>query len=371
MKQSLGRIIGLVMMLNTMVLGMHYQWSVLESPQSLRVGQSGVIRYACSFEGSAAEYSTKLKLIDSPQYATSILSEKSQVTKGKRTDTIDLLVTPKTSGALTMQMRATIRYTSPGAVENTVLGRDNLSKDDIKEEEVQLPVVSIKAEENNAALTGNITMETRVDSTSVRAHEPIHLSIIIKGSGNLDKFTPYTLNISRVKIFAEPPQKLFSPSKDGFTGEIRQEFALVAEKPYVIPPVSLNVFDTAQKRPKILQSAPVSIEISEGYNPSSLLDPPDVKDFAALKQYVLYGFLVLIGMALGQGARWAWKHRPRRRKKQWWDKIKTQKELILMLALDGDKRYEKILIDLETNAINLDEAKNKLNKLTSINKVKV
>lgn len=371
MKQSLGRVIGLALMLNTMVWGMHYQWSVLESPQSLRVGQSGVVSYTCTFEGSAPEYSTKLKLVNSPLYTTSVLSENSSVVQGKRTDTIDLLITPKTSGKIEVRTKANVRYTSPGAIENTVLGRDNLSKDDIKEEEVQLPVVSILAEENNAALTGNITMEARVDSKSVRAHAPVHLSIIIKGSGNLDQFTPYTLNISGVKIFAEPPQKLFSPSKDGFSGEIRQEFALIAEKPYVIPPVSLNVFDTAERRPKILQSVPVPIEISEGYNPSSLLDAPEVKDTAALKRYVLYSLLVLIGVALGQGSRWVWKHRPRRRKKQWWDKIKTQKELIIMLALNGDKRFEKILIELETNAIDLNEAKNKLNKLTSINEVKI
>lgn len=365
MRRSLGRIIVLIVMLNAMVFGMSYQWRVVESPQSLRVGQSGVVRYACTFEGSAAEYSTKLNLVDNPLYRTSVLSENSRVVQGKRIDTIDLLVTPKMSGTMKVKMRAIIRYTSPGAIENTVLGRDNLSREDISEEEVTLPVVSIRSQENSAALTGNITMEARVDHTTVRAHEPIHLSVIIKGSGNLEQFIPYELNISGVKIFSEPPQKLFTPSSDGVEGEIRQEFALVAEKSYVIPPLTLSLFDTVHNQSKVLKSEPIEIEINEGYDPASLLETPDMSDTATLKRYALYIFLIAVGVVLSEGARRLWKFRPRRKIKRFWERAKSTKELTLMLALSGDKRYEAIISALESNTIRLSEAKKKLSTLTT------
>lgn len=371
MRRSLGRIIVWTFILHSTLWGMNYHWSVVDAPASLRVGQSGVIRYACTFDGSAAEYSTKLKLVDSPQYITSVLSEKSQVTKGKRTETIDLLITPKTSGTLTIQMRATIRYTSPGAVENTVLGRDNLSREDVSENEVSLPLVTLRAEENSAALTGNITMEAHVDQTTGRAHEPIHLSVIIKGSGNLEKFIPYELNISGVRVFAEPPQKLLSPSSDGVAGEIRQEFALVSEKSYLIPPFSLSVFDTLHNRSVLLKSEPIRVEVSDGYDPASLLDTPDLSDRATLKRYAYNVGLIILGVILGEVIRRLWKIRPRRKIKQFWESAKTPKELVMILSLSGDKRYEAIIDELEAGKILLGEAKKKLDTLSTDKKVTV
>jgi len=366
MKRSLGRIIVLIVIFNTTVFGMSYQWRVVEAPQSLRVGQSGVIRYSCTFDKSDAEYSAKLQLADNPRYSASILSEKSRVVQGKRIDMIDLLMTPKSVGIIDVRMKALIRYTPSGAIENTVLGRDNISRDDIEEEEAVLPVVTIRAQENSAALTGHISLEARVDQTKVRAHEPVHLSIIIKGSGNLERFVPYELNISGVRIFAEPPQKLLTPSSDGVEGEIRQEFALVAEKPYGIPPFTLSVFDTSSNKAKMLTTQMIHIDVSEGYAISNLLDPPNLSNTATLKRYALYTALVIFGMMMGEGFRRVWKYRPRRKVKQFWERAKNTKELILMLALSGDKRYESIIGKLETGKIGLADAKKKLDNIDNM-----
>jgi hypothetical protein len=214
-------------------------------------------------------------------------------------------------------------------------------------------------------------MEARVDRTKVRSHEPLHLSIIIKGSGNLEQFIPYELNISGVRVFAEPPQKSLSPSKDGFEGEVRQEFALVAEKSYVIPPFTLNLFDTVHNQSKLLKSEQIRVEINEGYDPSSLLDAPDLSDISTLKRYGYNLLLILFGIVLGEVGRRIWKHRPRRKTAQFWERAKNTKELILILALSGDKRYETIITALESNTIRLSEAKKKLSTLTTEKEVKL
>ena len=307
MKQSLGRSIVWIFLLHSALWGMNYHWNVTQSPPSLRVGQSGVVRYTCTFEGSAPEYSTKLKQSDSPSYSTSVLSEKTQVVQGKRIDTIDLLVTPKEAGTLNVAMKAIVRYTSPGAIENTVLGRDNLSREDISETLSTLPAITIRAEQNSAALTGNITMEARVDQATVHAHEPTHFSVIIKGSGNLEQFVPFELNISGVRVFSEPPKQLVSPSVDGVEGEIHQEFALVADKAYVIPALTLSIFDTVHNRPVVLKSEAIPIEVKEGYDPVALLDTPDLSDMATLKRYAYNAGWVVLGILLAEVTRWLWK----------------------------------------------------------------
>lgn len=367
MKRSLGRILFLWFVSTGLAWGATYQWRVVKSPASLQVGQSGVVRYECAFDGTAAEYSVKLQFGENSAYKAAMLAENDRVVQGRRIETLDVLITPKTAGSLDVHMGAVVRFTTLGAIENTVLGRDNVGKDDIVEEKVTLPSITIQAKENTAALTGNITLEARADHASVRAHEPVHLTILVRGSGNLDQFIPYELNISGVKVFAEPPLMSINPSPEGYEGEIRQEFALVAEKSYVIAPLSLNVFDTAQNRLETLHTAPIHIEVGEGYEYSALLDPPDLSDRSALKRYALYASLVLAGAVAGETVRKLWKMRPRRRKKEFWDQAKTSKELVQSLSLKGDKRYDEIIRRLEEESLGLSEAKKKLSTLHAEN----
>ena len=204
----------------------------------------------------------------------------------------------------------------------------------------------------------------------VRAHEPVHLSLYLRGSGNLDRFVPYELNISGVRVFAEPAQKNLTPSSEGFEGEIRQEFALVAQKNFTIPPFSLSVFDTAARKPVILKTSPIAVEVGEGYESAMLLDPPDLSDTATQKRYALYAALVLLGAILSEALRRLWKLRPRRRAKRFWDGAKTSKELAMLLALSGEKRFEEVIAALEAETIGLREAKKKLSTLTSDNEDK-
>ena len=61
--------------------------------------------------------------------------------------------------------------------------------------------------------------------------------------------------------------------------------------------------------------------------------------------------------------------RPRRKRKQFYDDAKTTKELVMLLALTGEKHYEPMIGELEAGSIELREAKKKLDKLTTDKKV--
>jgi hypothetical protein len=173
-----------------------------------------------------------------------------------------------------------------------------------------------------------------------------------------------------VNIFAEEPMRDISPDTAGFSGEIRQEFALVSSKSFIIPSITIDVFDTSTQKIKRLQSEAAAIEVVQGYERSNLLDPPALRDWSGWMRYTLYTGLVMAGVALGEAVRRLWKLRPRRKAKRFWDEAKTSKELVMLLSLSGEKRYEEVIELLESGRVDLREAKKRLNILFHNDSVK-
>lgn len=360
MKRSLGSVMILALLLAETLWGGGYQWRVLEAPKSLYVKQSGVIRYECAFSDSAGEYVIDFKPQGNERYDASILTQSDRIVSGKRVQSFDVLITPKEAGELNVVLYALVRHTTFASIENATIGRDNVRKYDFNDANVSLPATRIEAKANGSALSGQISMEVKIDKRSVIAREPVHVSLYLRGKGNLDQFTPYELNISGVSVFAEAPRKNLSPSPEGFEGEVRQEFALVSDKSFVIPSLSIEVFDPVTQKRKLLKSEAVSIEVAEGFEQNNLLDPPQISDWSGWKRYALYAALMVLGALLYEGIRRGLKYLPRRRKKRFYDGAKTTKELMMVLALSGEKRYDALIAQLEAGELNVREAKKKL-----------
>jgi len=369
MKRSLGKLIAL-MILSVSGWGATYQWKMLEAPQSLYVQQSGVVRYECTFSTSAADYTIDFKPSGNESYKASILTQRDQIIKGKRIQTFDVLITPLKEGNIEIVLEALIRHTTFASIENASIGRDNVKKYDFDDEKAQLPKVMITAKPNSAALSGELTLEVNIDKRSAVAHEPVHVSLFLRGKGNLDQYVPYELNISGVNVFAEEPTRDITPDTAGFTGEIRQEFALVSSKSFIIPSITIDVFDTSTQKIKRLQSEAVAIEVAQGFERSNLLDPPALRDWSGWMRYTLYAGLVIAGVVLGEAVRRLWKLRPRRKRKQFYDDAKTTKELVMLLSLSGEKRYDEVIGLLESGRVDLLEAKKRLSILSHYNSVK-
>ena len=182
MKLSLGKLIGLIGIFSVSYLqAATYQWSVLDAPKQLFVQQSGVIRYECVFNDSAAEYTIDFKPKNTQQYSASILTQRDRIVLGKRIQTFDVLITPKQEGVAQIKFDALIRHTTFASIENATIGRDNVKKYDFNDEIVHLPSVSIDSLPSKGNLTGNFELVVEVDKKSVIAHEPLHLSIYLKG----------------------------------------------------------------------------------------------------------------------------------------------------------------------------------------------
>lgn len=365
MKQSLGRIGLLWLLVVSYAYGAQYTWSVLKAPKELHVGEGAVVRYQCLFDTSAGDYTVVFKPLGSQGYKASMVTQDDHVSDGKRILQFDVLITPTAAGIVTVNLDAMIRHTTFASIEDASIGRDNVRKYDFNDEKAILPAVKIMALANTADLSGEITFAVQVDKLKVRAHEPVHLSLYVRGRGNLDQFVPYELNISGVKSFSEPAYKELILNEEGYEGEIRQEFALVADKSYVIAPFSLSVFDTKTHTSKILRSQPITIEVQKGYAASNLLDAPDLSDKNAWKRYGVYALFVVLGGILTETSRWLWAHRPVRKRKMFWDTAASAKELSVILSLRTDVRYEEVIGMLDEGKLTLQEAKKRLNEIMS------
>ena len=366
MKQSLGKIGLLWLLIVGSVNAAQYQWSVLIAPKELHVGEGAVVRYQCLFDTSAGDYTVVFKPTGSKGYKASMITQDDHVRNGKRILQFDVLITPVVAGDISVNLEALIRHTTFASIEDASIGRDNVRKYDFNDETVLLPSVKIKSVANTADLSGEITLQVSADKAKVRAHEPVHLSLYVRGHGNLDQFIPYDLNISGVRSFSEPAHKELSLNENGYEGEIRQEFALVSDKSYVIPPFSLRVFDTKNHKSKIIRSQPITIEVEKGYVRGNLLDTPDVSDKKSWKRYGLYALFVLLGAAMTEMLRWVWKHRPRKKAKAFWDTAATAKELSVLLAMKNDPLYGDIVQMLDEGTITVHEAKKKLRSLIRV-----
>jgi hypothetical protein len=363
MKRNLGSIIALVTLFFSPLWG-NYEWKLLDHPTTLNVGQSGLVRYACAFDGSASEYSIQLLLESTPHYTTSLLNQHTTMVKGKRIEIVELLITPKIAGKLTLSPNARVRFTALGAVENTVLGRDNLSKEDIINTQTHLPPLTIDTRANGVALNGHFTLDVHTDTQTLHPYQPLHLRITLKGAGNFDALPLFDLNLSEVKQFLQPPQKSLTPSQEGFVGEVTQSFALVSSHPYTIPALHLSYFDTTTQKIITLSTQPIPITIDDaGYTPDALLDAPLPLPKSNLLRYLIYGGLIALGVVLGEAVRWVWHHRPKRRQRFFWDNASDAKSLIILLSLRPQKRYDAIITALESGTMGVRDAKRALKEI--------
>lgn len=370
MRQSLGRLLLLFLLMMGTSDAAQYQWSVLKAPKELYIGEGAVVRYQCLFDGSAGDYTVVFKPTDSKSYKASMVTQDDHVINGKRILQFDVLITPVSAGILDIKLDALMRHTTFGSIENASIGRDNVKKYDFNDEKAMMPTVKITAKDNTADLSGEITFAVQVDKVKVRSHEPVHLSLYVRGRGNLNEFIPFELNISGVKHFSEPAYRDLSLGENGYEGEIRQEFALVADKNYVIPPFSVSVFDTKTHTNKILRSQPISIEVEKGFVANNLLDAPQLNGYGDWKRYGWYALFVLLGVMLAEVTRWLWAHCPRRKSKEFWDSATTAKELSILLSLRGESQYAQIIQMLDEGKLTLSEAKKRLRETMSTNEGK-
>ncbi len=113
---------------------------------------------------------------------------------------------------------------------------------------------------------GQFGLTATVDRKTIPAGEAVTLKLRLAGSGNLRTATeaPH-LSIPGVKVY--PPSSRTLPARGAAKGGTSAEwdFVVVPSEPgsLVIPPVSLEVFDTAEKKLVVKSSGPITLTVEE------------------------------------------------------------------------------------------------------------
>ncbi len=124
--------------------------------------------------------------------------------------------------------------------------------------------IKIKALPDDAQIYGDFSIEAKVDKKEVQANKPLHLTLTIKGSGNIEDIDKFNINIPDAIVYADEPTIDTHIEGDKSVGEFREKIAIVADHNYTIPSLSLKYYDSSDKKIKTIQTKPIPIKVIGG-----------------------------------------------------------------------------------------------------------
>ncbi len=179
--------------------------------------------------------------------------------------------------------------------------------------------LDIKPLPNNLELYGDFKITAHVDKTKVHANKPINLTIKVSGKGNIDDIKKFNIDLDDVIVYADEPKITSNLQGNMYGGEFEQKIALIGDRNFTIPSISLEYFDKETNKTKTINTKPIDIEVTgsatknsnpkptiEVANKSLLEKPAPTTDIQKVKtepishedSHIKYLFL-LIGLILG------------------------------------------------------------------------
>ena len=174
--------------------------------------------------------------------------------------------------------------------------------------------LNVKPLPNGLELYGNYQIQATVDKKTVQTNKPVQLTISVKGEGNIDDVKKFNINLDNVIVYADEPKISSQLVKNIYQGTFFQKTALIADRNFTIPSLSLSYFDKSTKTVKTVKTEPIEIEVLGNNNPiiqngstievspSQIIEAPKkIEPKVIIKtedEYLKYLFL-LIGFILG------------------------------------------------------------------------
>jgi len=98
-------------------------------------------------------------------------------------------------------------------------------------------------------VTGTYTLTTEVDKQKVKAGEPVHFTLHLKGEGNIADLSFFTLAIPHTTVY------------ETSTNANKKEFDIVSDHNYTIPALSLQYYNRSTQSTELLSSQAFGIEV--------------------------------------------------------------------------------------------------------------
>ena len=364
MRNNLGKIFLIILMfLHLDLLASTYEWSAKSNKTKAVTNEPIHLKYICRYSDRAELYNIEFNpVVDNETYTIKLLSETVKIRDWKKISSFEFVVFVKKAGIVEFAFDTIMKKTNEDSIQNTVLGRDNADYEEFSQRIIRQEAISIDVEDSSSNFVGDFKLKIKKDKQKLKAYEAYNLEIDIEGIGSIQNLKAIEFKIDDVKIFTQKPTKNIKLTKDGYIGTWSQKFAFVAKKDFNIPQVSIKYYDIKEKKIKELVIPKAEVKVIQAYEKEELLDA-DEKPFK-LSYDFLYYILTFIAGYLFANIKFKQFKSIDTKDSSFEVKVKGVKsleELMIILALKDSKKYEEIILDIETKKVtSLSECKKRL-----------
>lgn len=332
-----------------------YEWTVSLKEKQLYQHQATTLSMQCRFDKSGKNDDVEFTPPKDSAFDFEMLSENRRFEGEIQIINYEYLLFAKKAGAFTLILEPKMLFTTQSAIDNVIIGRDNVNDLETEKEIAKIDPIHINVLQTDSSLTGQLSLRTKNDIQVASAYEPVHLEITIEGSGNLQAIEDLKFDIENVEVFSDEAEKSYALSTKGYTGTWTQRFAFVAKDSFVIPAVSITYFDPVLKQKRELKSEAVNIKINaDGIKVEDLVDkvnlPSQKIDFSAYLEYLYYLLTFISGFIVAKLVRLPQKMKQKKEKGVRIKEAKTAKELLSAL-MNCDKSLFSAEIELLEAAV--------------------
>lgn len=109
---------------------------------------------------------------------------------------------------------------------------------------------------------GNFKFETKIDKNSIKANEPVNLTVTIEGIGNIDDIDDFKIDIKDAIVYADKAEKKIYTNNKEELGKYTQKFAIVSDRNFTIEPLEFTFFDSVGEKVKTIVGKKFDIEVT-------------------------------------------------------------------------------------------------------------
>lgn len=367
MKKNLGRaVLAILIFLHVEIFASTYTWSATVNKTTAYVNEPIYLKYICEFSDRAEFFSIEFNPAgEHEKYLLKNLRESENIVGGKKISSYEFVLFAKEAGKIELDFEAVMKQTTRDAIEEMVIGRDNVKKVDFIKKEIKQEVLTLDIKETNSTIVGELGIEIKKNEPRVKAYEPYHMQVVIKGSANFEAIKPIAFKIDDVKIFAGEVERKQELGEEGERGEWSQKFAFVASKDFSIPKIEIEYFNLKTQKVESLAQEAINVKVEGGFSKEELLDEADNGGFKFNYSYLQY-MLVFIAGFLAAKIKIKSSKTTKNKKELFHQKIdeaKSLEELMIVLVISDSKRYENIILNIERKKLTSLKSAKKMSKL--------
>lgn len=355
MKKNLGRVFFIIVVfLQASLFASTYEWNSFVNKKSAYVNEAIYLKYECTFSDKAELYSIDFNPRgDYERYRVEILRENSTIIDGKKINSYEFVLFAKKAGEIEISFEALMKNTTKESLEETVIGRDNFKEEQVVKKSIKQESFKVEIKETDSTLVGDFTLEIKKRDPHIKANEPYHLSLTIRGVGNFEDIKPLVFEIAGVRVFAGEIALKKHLSKDGVEAELSQKFAFVSDKDFTIPKLEITYFSLKDEKLQKLTIDAVDVKVESGFVKEELLDKIDEKKWHFEISYLYYLLTFMAGYIV---AKVKIKRVPKANNKDelFYKKIddtNSLDELMVHLVLEDAKKYDSIIREIESKKV--------------------